>query len=168
MRELSRNVNHVMPILRGLHWLPVQKCILHKIISATYRSVQKNTGRHTPSRLLMSAFRSVLGVPRPRDSKVKRCGQRTFRYVAPSLWDVLPESIKEKDPSESFRVSLKTHFTHCQSSRCDGSAHATVCGGHSHWCACGVVYNSINTLSLSVRKTAYDIIIVENIQYLWK
>jgi len=139
-----------MPILGGLHWLPVQKCILHKIISATYRSVQKNTGRHTPSRLLMSAFRSVLGVPRPRDSKVKRYGQRAFRYVALSLWNVLPKSIKEKDPSESFRASLKIHFTQCQGSRRDDSAHATVCGGHSCWCACGVVYNSINTLSLYI------------------
>ena len=38
-----------------------------------------------------------LNVPGPRDSKTKRYGQRAFRYVAPSLWNVLPESIKEKD-----------------------------------------------------------------------
>ena len=49
-------------------------------------------------------------VPGPRDSKTKRYGQQAFRYVAPSLWNVLPESIKEKDSIQSFRPSLKTHF----------------------------------------------------------
>ena len=66
--------------------------------------------KHNPSRLLRSASRSLLNVPRPRDSKTKRYGQRAFRYVALSLWNVLPESIKEKDSIQSFRSSLKTHF----------------------------------------------------------
>ena len=66
--------------------------------------------KHNPSRLLRSASRSLLDVPGPRDSKKKRYGQRAFRFVAPSLWNVLPESIKEKDSIQSFRPSLKTHF----------------------------------------------------------
>ena len=85
--------------------------------SATYRSVQDNAPlylsdllqKHNPSRLLRSATRSLLDVPGPRDSKTKRHGQRAFRYVAPSLWNVLPESIK-KDSIQSLRPSLKTHF----------------------------------------------------------
>ena len=84
----------------------------------SYRSVHDNTPlylsdllqKHNPSRLLRSASRSLLDVPGPRDSKTKRYGQRAFRYVAPSLWNVLPESIKEKDSIQSFRPSLKTHF----------------------------------------------------------
>jgi len=51
--------------------------------------------------------RSLLVVPRPRDSKTKWYGQQAFRYVTPSLWNVLPESIKEKDSIQSFRPSLK-------------------------------------------------------------
>ena len=58
----------------------------------------------------MRSSRSLLDVPGPRDSKTKRYGQRAFRYVTPSLWNVLPESIKEKDSIQSFRPSLKTHF----------------------------------------------------------
>ena len=89
-----------------------------KKFSATYRSVHDNTPlylsdllqKHNPSRLLRSASRSLLHVPGPRDSKTKRYGQRASRYVAPSLWNVLPESIKEKDSIQSFRPSLKTHF----------------------------------------------------------
>ena len=86
--------------------------------SATYRSVHDNTPlylsdllqKRNPSRLLSSASRSLLDVPGPRDSKTKLYGQRAFRHVAPSLWNVLPESIKEKDSIQSFRPSLKTHF----------------------------------------------------------
>ena len=113
-----KKTDHITPILRQLHWLPIQKRIRHKILSATYRSVHDNTPlylsdllqKHNPSRLLRSASRSLLDVPGPRDSKTKRYGQRAFRYVAPSLWNVLPESIKEKDSIQSFRPSLKTHF----------------------------------------------------------
>ena len=119
-----RKTDHITHILRQLHWLPIQNRICHKIISATYRSVHDNTSpyrsnllhRHTPSRLLRSASRFLLDVPWPRDSKTKRYGQRAFRYVAPSLWNVLPESIKEKvtvtviqtSLSLSLRTSLST------------------------------------------------------------
>ena len=114
----TTTTDHITPILRQLHWLPIQKRICHKILSATYRSVHDNTPlylsdllqKHNPSRLLRSASRSLLDVPGPRDSKTKRYGQRAFRYVAPFLWNVLPESIKEKDSIQSFRPSLKTHF----------------------------------------------------------
>ena len=96
----------------------IQKQICHKILSATYRSVHDNTPlylsdllqKHNPSCLLRSASRSLLDVPGPRLSKTKRYGQRAFRYVAPSLWNVLPKSIKEKDSVQSLRPSLKTHF----------------------------------------------------------
>ena len=125
LQELSWNAKkkkkkkgHITPILKQLHWLPIQKQICHKILSATCRSVNDNTPlylsdllqKHNPSRLLRSASRSHLDVPGPRDSKTKQYGQRSFRYVAPSLWNVLPESIKEKDSIQSFRPSLKTHF----------------------------------------------------------
>ena len=86
--------------------------------SLCHRSVHDNTPlylsdllqKHNPSRLLRSASRSLHDVPEPTDSKTKRYGQRAFRYVAPSLWNVLPESIKEKDSIQSFRPSLRTYF----------------------------------------------------------
>ena len=39
----NKKTDHITPILRQLHWLPIQKRICHKIISATYRSVHDNT-----------------------------------------------------------------------------------------------------------------------------
>ena len=82
-----KKTDHITPILRQLHWLPIQKRIRHKILSATYRSVHDNTPlylsdllqKHNPSRLLRSASRSLLDVPGPRDSKTKRYGQRSLQ-----------------------------------------------------------------------------------------
>ena len=38
-----KKTDHITPILRQLHWLPIQKRIRHKILSGTYRSVHDNT-----------------------------------------------------------------------------------------------------------------------------
>ena len=109
-KQNKQKTDHITPILRQLHWLPIQKQICHKNLSATYRSVPlylSDLQEHNPSRLLRSASRSLLDVPGPRDSQANRYVQRAFRYVAPSLWNVLPESIKEKDSIQSFRPLLK-------------------------------------------------------------
>ena len=121
--ELLQNVktDHIKPILRQLHWLPVHDRTHHKVLSATYLSVHGNAPLYlsellhfyTSSRPVRSASRSLLDVPRPRDSKLKRYGQRAFRYVAPSLWNALPGGIRESDFIQSFKASLKTHFFNC-------------------------------------------------------
>ena len=66
--------------------------------------------QHNLSRLLRSASKSLFDVPGPRDSKTDKALRPASLHVAPSLWNVLPESIKEKDSIQSFRLSLKTHF----------------------------------------------------------
>ena len=110
--------DHITPTLEQLHWLPVHDRIHHKVLSATYLSVHGNAPLYpsellhfyTPSRPLRSASRSLLDVPRPRDSKTKRYGQRAFRYVAASVWNALPGGIRKSDSFQSFKASLKTHF----------------------------------------------------------
>ena len=68
---LGFKTDHITPILRQLHWLPIQKWICHKILSATYQSVHDNTPlylsdllqKHNPSRPLRSASRFSLMFP---------------------------------------------------------------------------------------------------------
>ena len=116
-----RKTDHITPILRQLHWLPIHDRIHHKVLSATYLSVHGNGHLYlseflhfyTPSHPPRSTSRSLLNVPRPRDSKTKRYGQRAFRYVPPSLWHALPGGIRESDSIQSFKASLKTHFFNC-------------------------------------------------------
>ena len=94
--------------------------------------------RHISSRLCRSASRSLVDVPRPRDSKTKKYGHRAFGYVGPSLWNVLPESIK-KESLQSFRASLTTHFY------LGRIVSAIVREVGSCWCVCGMVYIAVNT-----------------------
>ena len=116
-----RKTDHITPILKQFHWLPLQDRIHHKVLFATNLSAHGNASLYlsellhfyTPSSPLRSASRSLLDVPRPRDSKTKRYGQRAFRYVAPSLWNALPGGIRESDSMQSFKASLKTHFFNC-------------------------------------------------------
>ena len=65
---------------------------------------------YTLSRPLRSASRSFLQVSRPRDYKTKLYTQQAFRYVAPYLWNALPEGMREDDSVQSFKASLKTLF----------------------------------------------------------
>ena len=72
--------DHITPILRQLHWLPVHDDTHHKLLSATYLSVHRNAPLYlselphfyAPSLPLRLALRSPLDVPRPRNSRRKR------------------------------------------------------------------------------------------------
>ena len=93
---------------RNVH--PTQTSFYHKQVIHGNTPLYLSDFLHiyTPSHPLRSASRSLLGVPRPRDSKTKRYVQRAFRHVSPPLWNALPGGTKERDSIQSFRVSLKT------------------------------------------------------------
>ena len=52
-----KKTDHITPILRQLHWLPIQKRICHKITSATHWSVHDNT---TSTSLIFSKNTNLL------------------------------------------------------------------------------------------------------------
>jgi hypothetical protein len=114
----SKKSDHISPVLSKLHWLPVQERINHKVLSSTYRAVcdklppylSELTPLYTPTRSLRSASKSLLDAPSARDIKTKRYGQRAFKFVAPTLWNSLPGSIREKKSISSFRTALKTYL----------------------------------------------------------
>ena len=114
----ARKYDHISPILKDLHWLPIEDRIQHKILSTTYRAVNDKVPQYlselvplyTPTRSLRSATKLLLDVPGPKDAKLKRYGQRAFKYVAPTLWNNLPGSIREKDSLQAFKSALKTHL----------------------------------------------------------
>ena len=114
----ARKYDHISPILKDLHWLPIEDRIQHKILSTTYRAVIDKVPQYlselvplyTPTRSLRSATKLLLDVPGPKEAKLKRYGQRAFKYVAPTLWNNLPGSIREKDSLQAFKSALKTHL----------------------------------------------------------
>ena len=107
--------DHVAPILKNLHWLPVEKRIEFKILLITYKTIHGQSAdylkplieMYQPSRNLRSASRSLLC---PQKAKTENYGCRALSFVAPKLWNSLPEDIKNAKTVICFKNELKTHL----------------------------------------------------------
>lgn len=97
----SRKSDHVTPILRSLHWLPVKARIDYKIIILTFKILHGSAPeylcslikRQVNSRCLRSSSKVLLSVPKVR---TKQYGERAFSVVSPKLWNSLPISIQQR------------------------------------------------------------------------
>ena len=113
--SLRRKYDHISPVLKDLHWLPVGKRIEYKIILLTYKALNGLAPNYlrdilkmyTPSRVLRSEGQHLLLVPRYR---LEGFGRRCFAHAAPYLWNPLPLTIKCAPSIDIFKTSLKTHL----------------------------------------------------------
>ena len=76
----ARNSDHITPVLKSLHWLPVEARINFKILLITYKIL---------------------------NGQIRR--GRAFSTAAPRLWNTIPEYIQQNEESvASFKTKLKT------------------------------------------------------------
>ena len=107
--------DHITPILKKLHWLPVKHRVTYNIILLTFRALNglapiyivDMLHRHRPTLALRSANNNDLQVP-PTSS---RYGDRTFAASAPRLWNALPRELKIATSLISFKILLKHTFS---------------------------------------------------------
>ena len=108
--------DHITPVLKELHWLPVQHRVVYKILTHTYKALHGESPayiRHmlqvyVPRRTLRSQNDTVpLVVPR---CHTVTYGDRCFVTAAPKLWNALPAGIKDCNTLSSFKKLLKTHL----------------------------------------------------------
>ena len=106
---------HARPILKELHWLPINERIEHKLATLVFKTrfyhepsyLYTLLADYVPTRSLRSSDRKrLLVVP---TSKLV-LGSRAFSVAAPSLWNSLPESVRMSSSVASFKASLKTHL----------------------------------------------------------
>ena len=84
----GRKHDHVTPLLRELHWLPVEQRIICKILFFTFKAlnnlcpsyISDLLETYKPTRSLRSSSRNLLVIPR---SKLKSYGDRAFSVSAP-------------------------------------------------------------------------------------
>ncbi len=108
-----KKFDHAMPLLRSLHWLPVQYRIEYKILLLVYKSLNNLAPSYltdllhpyTPKRGLRSGNKFLLQIPRIR---LKTRGNRAFEVAGPTLWNNLPTQIKMA--FLEFKSTLKTHL----------------------------------------------------------
>ena len=103
-----------VPLLKSLHWLPVNFCIHFKICTITFRALTDNQPGYLTellippksSKQLRSANARTLFVPRIKT----KIGSRAFSVAGPTLWNSLPVPVRNSKTILSFRRSLKSHL----------------------------------------------------------
>ena len=99
---------HITPVLRNLHWLPVHESIGFKILLMTFKCLNELAPsylsdlliHYRPLRTLRSSDKELLVQLR---CHLKTYGERAFPFIAPKLWNALPLSIKRCKSVESFK-----------------------------------------------------------------
>ena len=111
----TRKFEHITPILRTLHWLPVKSRIEFKIICLTFRIIHGLAPAYMSdlvsprlsTKSLRSSTKSLLVTPKTR---TKMYGDRAFSAIAPRLWNELPLSLREETKLVTFKRNLKTYL----------------------------------------------------------
>jgi hypothetical protein len=111
----TKKFDHVSPVLKSLHWLPIRKRIEFKTLLLSYRCVNGMAPQYlaelltpyVPSRKLRSADQNLLHVPACR---LKSYGEKCFSVSAPKAWNNLPLDIKMSSSLDMFKKRLKTHL----------------------------------------------------------
>jgi len=113
----TRRSEHIQPVQRRLHWLPVCQRVDFKLATLVYQALHgllppclfedcqltADTGR----RQLRSSNTNVCFLPRSHSS----FGDRSFSVAGPTLWNSLPASLWLFDNGlTSFKRLLKTYL----------------------------------------------------------
>src|SRR3981189_1612189 len=106
--------NHITPVLKSLHWLPVIQHCAFKTALLTFEVIHGLAPSYlcefiryrSTSRDLRSMNDVLLDVP-----KFKSCiGSRAFVVSAPKLWNSLPNDLRTAESLISFKSKLKTYL----------------------------------------------------------
>ena len=107
---------HASPLLQSLHWLPIEKRILFKLIvqafkafhfsSPGYLSSCFQSRVHKTKYSLRSDLAITFEVPRAK----KQAGDRAFSVSGTHLWNGLPSSVLTVDHMDRFKNKLKSHL----------------------------------------------------------
>ena len=103
---------HITPILRNLHWLPIEQRVKYKVILTIYKILTSRAPSYLcdlisvhESRRALRASSVTLDVPFTSSDLMFR---RAFRIAGPRLWNSLPDWIRNTDSFSDFKTQLKT------------------------------------------------------------
>jgi len=112
---LTHRQDHITPVLRDLHWLPIAERIEYKCLCLTYQAkfgmapkyLKDLLQEYEPSYRLRSHNKSLLVIP---PTKLVKSGDRAFYKRGPLLWNALPLKLRECTSLLCFKKLLKTHL----------------------------------------------------------
>ena len=111
---MGRKRDHIGPVLKDLHWLPVKKRITLKLATTVFKTLSCSEPSYLlelmedykPSRSLRSSQKQLLNIPRCRT----KIASRAFSVAAPSVWNSIEIEIRQSDSVASFKRKLKTRL----------------------------------------------------------
>ncbi len=110
----THKFEHITPILKELHWLPVKKRVDFKILLLTYKALHGKAPAYLSDmlsykegRTLRSTQLNLLYVPK---TKCVTFGDRAFSVYAPREWNKLPLEIRNLDTVDKFKAAIKTYL----------------------------------------------------------
>ena len=106
----GRNLDHITPVLKELHWLPLNKRIQSKTLMLTYKSLNDKEPAYLTklihdqanSRTLRSSSELIRDIP---EYKLKAHGQNACSVDVPTLWNKLLNQIKFSKSLNSFLIA---------------------------------------------------------------
>ena len=111
----KRKSEHITPVLLDLHWLPVSKRVIFKLLLLTYKCLNGCGPSYLCELLipqdasysLRSKEQGQLVVPRTRQVTY---GDRGFYKSAPYLWNTTPVEIRNSPSVCTFKTRLKSYL----------------------------------------------------------
>ena len=104
--------DHVTPLLKELHWLPVKYRIQYKLAFRHFDGtlppyLSSSLCTYQPSRSLRSSTERLLKIPK---TNLKTFGERSFGHIAPTVWTSLPADLRASPSLPTFKANLKTYL----------------------------------------------------------
>ncbi len=110
----TNKYDHITPALEDLHWLPISSSIEFKCLVIVWKAlhglapkylsdliyVRQSRSRRTQGRIILEDHLT----------KLVTGGDRSFRKMAPTLWNALAGHIAVAETLTSFKSALKTHL----------------------------------------------------------
>jgi hypothetical protein len=113
----AKRRDHVSPLLRELHWLPIEARIEYKLCTLCFNFFlgtapayfsEVLTRYSCPREGMRSASDQRTLKSFNRDANLATIGHRSFSACAPKAWNSLPQHVRHRQTPESFKTALKT------------------------------------------------------------
>ncbi|XP_033099081.1 uncharacterized protein LOC117102781 [Anneissia japonica] len=108
----TRRHEHITPVLRNLHWLPVRQRVELKVLHLTYKCrlynspsyIKELISDYQSKRTLRSSSQWFLSLPRAPATITY--GDAAFSISSPTLWNRLPGDIRDAISVGQFKSSF--------------------------------------------------------------
>jgi hypothetical protein len=107
---------HITPVLRQLHWLPVRQRVRFKLATLVHRALAGTAPAYLPDECHLSS--SAAG-RRLRSADTRSCvlrrphntfGERCFAAAGPSVWNSLPPQLRQPDSVHETCMRQRTNY----------------------------------------------------------